>query len=380
MYVFARTLRFRVSWCQVVLIAVCGLSSARPALGGYTAILPYKLIPPPPDTGFDLLYISNEVAAGGEVAATTSGPSGAHAVRWDAHGAIYQLGAGEAWATNGSQEVGFAAAADNHAHAMLWNGTAQSAVDLHPTNLPGITDTIADGTGGSQQVGYGYSAANPLSHALMWNGTASSVVDLNPSGFDSSEALGTDGTRQVGNGQTHGQYHALIWSGSASSAVDLNPSGFGFSYANGISGDQVVGAAAVSASDPRPSHAMLWDIAKRIVVDLSPTDLPGVTASAAYETNGVVQVGVGGDSNGFSQALVWNGTAASAVNLTPPGYRDAAAYSVDPNGNVFGLATDASGTDYAIEWAVPEPSSFVLLVVGAAITFSRRRRITFSDG
>ena len=70
------------------------------------------------------------------------------------------------------------------------------------------------------------------------------VIDLNPSGFDGSEAYGTNGTQQVGEGwgeaTTDGYYHALLWNGSAA-YVDLNPSGFDNSYAYGISGTQQVG-------------------------------------------------------------------------------------------------------------------------------------------
>jgi hypothetical protein len=38
-------------------------------------------------------------------------------------------------------------------HALLWNGTAASAVDMNPTNLTGITFSEADGMSGTQQVG-----------------------------------------------------------------------------------------------------------------------------------------------------------------------------------------------------------------------------------
>lgn len=44
-------------------------------------------------------------------------------------------------------------------HAMLWNGTAGSAVDLNPTDVSGITTSYAYATDGSQQVGCGSSVS-----------------------------------------------------------------------------------------------------------------------------------------------------------------------------------------------------------------------------
>ena len=63
--------------------------------------------------------------------------------------------------------------------SQVW-GTSYIAIDL---TLSGFTNSYATGTNGTQQVGYGYSPAtgNPA-HALLWNGSAASYVDLNPSG------------------------------------------------------------------------------------------------------------------------------------------------------------------------------------------------------
>ncbi|MGD0770937.1 MAG: hypothetical protein ABSB42_22365 [Tepidisphaeraceae bacterium] len=137
-----------------------------------------------------------------------------------------------AFGTNGTQQVGYGygSGTGNSDHALLWSGSAGSAVDLNPTNLNGITTSVAWGTNGAQQVGYGLgyiSGTGDFSHALLWSGTAGSAVDLNPtdfSGIASSFAFGTNGTQQVGYGAGSGtgnNSHALLWSGSAGSAVDL---------------------------------------------------------------------------------------------------------------------------------------------------------------
>lgn len=53
-----------------------------------------------------------------------------------------------------------------------------------------------EGIGGGQQVGSGQTSSS--THALLWAGTAASAVDLNPASALSSEAIATSGVHQVG--------------------------------------------------------------------------------------------------------------------------------------------------------------------------------------
>src|SRR5262249_19181211 len=132
--------------------------------------------------------------------------------------------------TNGSQQVGSGYGATtggiNFPHALLWTGTATSAVDLNPGNLLGANSSSnANATNGSQQVGYGYGATtggSNFSHALLWTGSAASAVDLHPANLlganSSSGATDTNGSQQVGAGygaNTGGNKHALVWTGTA---------------------------------------------------------------------------------------------------------------------------------------------------------------------
>jgi hypothetical protein len=278
---------------------------------------------------------------------------------------------------------------------MFWAGTAASAVDLNPTNLTGFTSSSAYGisANGSQQVGVGSGSGTGFeSHALLWSQTAASAVDLNPTnltGFTSSSAIGTNGSQQVGLGSgsgTGGNNHALLWSGSAGTAVDLNPTvltGYTSSMAYGISanGSQEVGEGTGSGTGNK-AHALLWFGTAASAVDLNPTDLSGFTASYANATNGTFQVGYGSIGSD-THALLWAGTAASAIDLqtllpSTGSWLLSEAYTIDSSGNIYGDAygTYQSNTGYfAVEWtAVPEPASFSVFAVGGLLALRRRPR------
>src|SRR3954462_1775168 len=103
-----------------------------------------------------------------------------------------------------------------------------TAIDLNPS---GFTSSEADGIANGQQVGVAAGPATDFdSHAILWTGTAASAVDLNPSpsGATMSQAYGVADGQQVGfsGGTATGNPHAILWTGTAASAVDLNPSGF----------------------------------------------------------------------------------------------------------------------------------------------------------
>jgi hypothetical protein len=106
-------------------------------------------------------------------------------------------------------------------HALLWNGSAESVIDLHPD---GYSESGAQAVFGDTQVGYG-NGAGGNNHALLWKGTAESVVDLHPAGFESSLASGISAIGQVGtaNGPATGlEPHAFYWNSTADSALDLH--------------------------------------------------------------------------------------------------------------------------------------------------------------
>jgi hypothetical protein len=276
-----------------------------------------------------------------------------------------------AWGNNGAYQVGQVGIVG--AKAAMWSGTADSYVNLHPAS--GYTSSKAYGVSGTQQVGS--AMAGGYSHAMIWSGSASSYVDLNPSasGFNDSHGYSTNGTQQVGYGRatTTSPYRALLWSGTAASCVNLNPSGYDNSEAYGISGTQQVGIG-WGITTGGNYHAMTWNGSAASYTDLNPS---GITKSLAFGTNGTQQVGYGSGSvtGNNNHALLWNGSSNSFIDLhqfLPTGFTLSCAQYIDSNGNIVGAATDSLGYQHAILWEVPEPVT--LLLFGIAGLFIRNKK------
>ncbi|MEW6125851.1 MAG: hypothetical protein AB1757_02205 [Acidobacteriota bacterium] len=287
-----------------------------------------------------------------------------HAVIWSGSAdQMIDLGIGSALAASDGQQVGSA-----FGRAVLWSGTPESQINLHPIIAE---QSIATGVAGNQQVGWGRwrvacvekkgacgggDGTRTVIHPFMWAGSAASAVDITPFdlGFGAGRALGTDGVQQVGYGQQvlgpnvfSGPF-AVVWTGTAASAVSLNPPNSSTSEAKGVAGGQQVGYAY------SPARAMLWTGTAASAVNLHPA---GFSASQANATNGTQQVGfaiqaVAGLA-GNNHAMVWSGSVASAVDLhqfLPFGYISSTANAIDAAGNIVGTATTTSGNTRAIMW------------------------------
>lgn len=242
-------------------------------------------------------------------------------------------------------------------HALLWNGTAASVIDLHPS---GYVNSEASDVSGMSQVGDGTvpipgTANSVRSHALLWHGSYSSVIDLHPPNFDDSSALAVDGSSQAGYGKYTGglTYHALLWQGTPESVVDLNPAGFTSSRVADISGGSQVGQGD-GAATAGLTHALLWHGTAASAIDLNP---PGFRMSYGYGISGATQVGSGMPTGSDDvHALVWNGTADSAVDLHPyvaglsSTFTDSIALGISDTGVIVGNAVDANNKTYAVLW------------------------------
>ncbi len=325
-----------------------------------------------------------------------------HALLWNGTTAVDLNPAGftasGAAATTGTSQVGFGRTPGGKTHALLWHGTAAAVADLHPENYLG---SVAVSAAGSRQVGWGTvgytSGGIEIRHALVWDGTAATAVDIHPGGFTNSVAMATTGTAHVGCGGTSAfPDHALLWTGTLPSAMDLHPTGlpkdstlkFSRSEALGIGGDQQVGFARYG-SDDAESHAVLWTGTAESAVDLSPPGLSSSThifSTIAIATNGSQQIGYSEGSGetgpALEHALLWSGTADSMVDLhqyLPPGFGSSAAAGIDAAGNVVGWASPYNTTfgvpNHAILWQlVPEPTGLAPAAPAGLGLLARRRR------
>lgn len=390
----------RIASSVIVAALLVGVGSS--ALGQYDAKVLYKVSAPPEST-FIAISTSPQTVDGLQIVGwerIQGGGADPHALLWTSNGKTVDLHptrltgfiASTANGTNGVQQVGRATLADHvTSHAILWNGTADSAVDLAPSQLKEFTNTGASGTDGVHQFGDGQiTGVNAAYHALLWSGTPDSAVDLNPAGFTDSFAFGLMANQQVGSGWTaaggKNRDFALMWSGTAASAVELHPIQMpqilqSFAYAT--DGRHQVGVGYGIGPSGNYYHAFLWSGTAESAVDLNPTNLKGITHSYAYGVYGSQQVGYG--YSGFPlpgpdvplHALLWNGTADSAVDLQsalPPTFVSSKAYNLDASGDVFGVASDSQFL-YAVEWvAIPEPAVLSVAIVG--MTALTRRRWT----
>jgi hypothetical protein len=214
----------------------------------------------------------------------------------------------EALGIAGDQIIGYGISVNYipspYVHALLW--TSVGLVDLNPA---GFTGSVGLGTDGRQQVGYGFrtgplGAAVGGNHALLWSGTAESVIDLHPvSGYESTTANGVGGGQQVGWGGAYGSERALLWTGSARSVVDLHPTGAGRTVAKAVASGQQVGWGTTADGS---THALLWNGTAESVLDLHLFLPAGYTRSDAsgIDASGTI-IGSATDGTGISHAILW---------------------------------------------------------------------------
>ena len=167
----------------------------------------------------------------------------------------------EAYATDGTHQVGQVVNVGGVISAALWSGSAASWVNLHPTSM---ISSWAYGVGDGQQAGVVRVLADGgASHAALWTGSAASWVDLHPVGYLNSQAWAVAKGMQVGRVVSSGVAHAALWKGTAASFVDLHaftPSGFVSSEARSIwtdaTGTYIVGSGFSNMTGRE--EALLW--------------------------------------------------------------------------------------------------------------------------
>lgn len=294
----------------------------------------------------------------------------------------FAIGAG------GGQQVGYAFIGGGN-FAMLWSGTAASAVRL---DTVGTISTVARGTDGSRQVGYAITTqSGGDSRAMIWHGTAASGRQLAmPDSFNSSTANVIRAGRIVGTGEDQDYFQAgLYWADEKSDAQVIRPDGFEETRLSDVSGDWVLGSGYGEPTNYQ-RHAFLWNVNDtENGIDLHPTDsvytfseANAMTGASARFATGV-QVGVVAYENDSFQfvehAAVWFGSSDSFIDLHAmvvaslgAEFQWSSATGVDEYGNIYGTAHDGQGNFRSVQWAVPAPGVATLGL--AALTLGARRR------
>jgi hypothetical protein len=278
-------------------------------------------------------------------------------------------------ATDGTSQVGYVEGQNppySNRHAALWNGTPENVVYLWPLSDWGLSEALS--IGGNQQVGFvdrsfGGNAGGITYriHALLWAGTPESVVDLHPTSLPGANAPGdqrswavdTDGVSQVGHadliiplggGSYRSEIHALLWQGTAASVVDLHPTGWDWSYAIGVKNGSQAGYG-VQDLDSSPVTALVWHG--------SASSLRILGEGTINDTNGPTHVGSIGVNNA-SHAFRWDGDSGSGFDLhplLPPGFSGSGATDIDDAGNIVGWAQTESGYLVGVSWSVSTPNA-----------------------
>ena len=242
---------------------------------------------------------------------------------------------GSAGASSVTVGYGSGTATSGDSHALLWTGSTTTAIDLNPTNLANIESSqataISGTSGASVTVGIGFTPSG-VAHALLWNNTSASAIDLTGS-LTTAVAEGVSGTGStsvtVGYGLgSDNSFHALLWTGASSTAQVLVSTGFSSTFAYGVSGtgasSRTVGYGVDSQSN---SHALLWIPSSASAIDLDqylPTNFTSTytsTVAQGVDSHGDI-VGQGTDNQGHTAAFILNlGTAPEpgSVALLVPG-------------------------------------------------------------
>jgi hypothetical protein len=275
-------------------------------------------------------------------------------------------------------------------HAVVWNGTPNSAVDLH----------IASGTPRNRSVAYGVSAtatgfqATGLSDdgggrdaAAVWMGSTpqSSIFrSLHASGMFQSRALvgySFNGlAKQAGYAEFggSGQHHPVVWSNTADSYIDILPAQFfaGEVYcATGEGGQELIGGIARDTTSDKP---IIWRGTGGNFQVLSGT--PQRQAGQVQSINGARAVGkIHIVNSGSEHAAIWDlvtGQVTDLHSFLPFGYENgqSSAFYVDAAGNVYGSAQPSAGiSPVPFVWMIPEPAGGTIM--GCALAVCLRRSV-----
>jgi hypothetical protein len=188
-----------------------------------------------------------------------------------------------------------------------------TVINLHPA---GAANSQAWDIDAGQQAGEAsFGATTPQARrAALWTGSAASFANLHPSFATFSYILGTKGGQHVGAALVDGFSQASLWTGATpASWVSLHPAGADFSVGMGGGAGGQVGRCRFGVGTP--IVGMLWNGSAASFVNLHPFGFAEETWAKGID--GGQQVGSAA-VGGTGRSSLWNGNAASWVDLTPP--------------------------------------------------------------
>jgi hypothetical protein len=189
-----------------------------------------------------------------------------------------------------------------------------------------VADGVQLGNGSIDVPDYG-----TISRPVMWSGSASSALDLTPAGSVGGALLAGSAAVQVGwwwwpyqcpiGGAWYTSYHrhGAMWNGTAESHDDVHYSGAEYSSVRDTDGALHVGGASWDdASGNAYSRAAIFPPPNHNYLSLHPT---GYSNSSSTAIDGEHQFGSANTPfpGPTTHAGMWTGTAASFVDLHPPG-------------------------------------------------------------
>jgi probable HAF family extracellular repeat protein len=245
-----------------------------------------------------------------------------------------------------------------------------------PTGYSSSQPTAISDSG--QIVGWFYKGPNMyygFAHAFLYSGGTMTDLGTFPgsSWEATSYASAINASGQVVGSCGFGIQHAFLYSSGTMTDLGTLP-GYSWSVANGINASgQVVGYVDTGSGD---QHAFFYSGGTMSNLGV----LPGGSYSLATGINSTGQiVGYGSASDGYEDAFLFdNGTMTDLNSLIDPssGWRLERATAINDSGQVVGYGGDG-GNIHAFLLTpspTPEPSTFVLLAIGAISLLGYCRR------
>jgi hypothetical protein len=258
---------------------------------------------------------------------------------------------------SGNDVVGYYVDSASIAHGFLYNGSTYTTL-----NDPlGSRGTYAYGISDNNVVGFYYDSLG-MPHGFLYDGSSYSTID-DPLGAHGTFPLGISGKNIQGSyADSSGVAHGFVYDGSAF-ATQLGPLGSAAvdSIVCGLSGSSIVGWYD-NSGDSANAHGFVYNGSTYTVVD-DPLAANGIILTGISGAN---LVGSYQDASFSPHGFIYNGSTFTPVDEPLAGGGGTAVIGIDGS-KISGYYNDVSGHTHGFVALIPEPSTIVLLGIGAAI-------------